>query len=61
MSIYLPSGGAIVLGIFLYQLWKAIHTRNWGTFNKTSMIVWGVVILLVAVVFGGMLYMIHQT
>jgi hypothetical protein len=41
-------GFLIVAAIFFYGLYKAILTRNWGTFNRTSMLVWGGVLVLVA-------------
>lgn len=49
-------GGIVVICIFLFELWHAIHTRNWGKFDKTSMIVWGAVLLLILVSVGFVIY-----
>lgn len=50
----------LFVAVFGYQLWQMVHTRNWGTFDKVSMLVWGSVLLVVVLVALGMVVLVRS-
>jgi hypothetical protein len=54
-------GSVLFIGIFGFQVWYAIHTKNWGKFDRTSQIVWGSLILICLVIAGGVFALIHSS
>jgi hypothetical protein len=50
----------LFVAVFGYQLWHMYHTRNWGKFDKTSMLVWGSLLLVIALVAVGLVVLLRS-
>jgi len=48
------------VAVFGYQLWQTFRTRNWGKFDKTSMLVWGSLLLVIGLVAVGLVVLLRS-
>jgi len=53
-------GGIVVAGLFAYQLRNTIKHRNFGTFDKTSRMVWGGLIAVILIIILAGIVVFHS-
>ncbi len=50
----------VIVVVFSFMVWQMIRTKNWGKFDKTSMIVWGSLLAVIILVVVGVVIMLHS-